>query len=373
MGDVSLALSDPTWWETWLRLNIGHVPFLIGWLAGWVLLWSPRPLPAMPGTPDINASRPTISVIIPARNEADALPHLLAPLLAGLRHGDELIVVDDHSTDHTTTVAQAHGATVLNPPDLPAGWLGKPHACWIGAQHAHGELLVFVDADVRPPTTLLDRMAMALAAHPEEIVSVQPWHTTGGRSEQMSLLFNLAALMGVGRFTPWGRSVRPRAAFGPVLGIARPTYDAIGGHAHPDVRGRHTEDIALARRVGGAHLHTGAPDIAFRMYPGGLRDLVRGWTRSVATGARSGPWWATTLTAAWVTAVAGALFVSPLAYVAVVVQLAVLGPRAGSFRWWTALVYPVALVVFVGVFLRSAVKVMLRRPVEWKSRQIPAR
>lgn len=373
MGAVSLAVSDPTWWHTWLRPEIGHLPFLIGWMAGWIMLWSPRPLPAAPGAGDSSRSRPTVSVIVPARNEASALPHLLPPLMQGVRPGDEVIVVDDHSTDDTSGVARTHGATVVHPPDLPAGWLGKPHACWTGAQQAQGDLLVFLDADVHPPVDLLDRLAAALTAHPGEIVSVQPWHTTGSRSEQLSLLFNIVALMGVGRFTPWGRAVRPRAAFGPVLGMSRQTYDTIGGHAHLDVRDRHTEDIALAQRVGAAQLHTGAPDIAFRMYPEGLRDLVRGWTRSVATGARSGPWWALALTIAWVTAVAGSLFVSPVAYAAVVVQLAVLGRRAGRFDGWTALLHPVALVVFVGVFARSAVKVILRRPVEWKSRQIPAR
>jgi hypothetical protein len=65
--------------------------------------------------------------------------------------------------------------------------------------------------------------------------------------------------------------------------------------------------------------------------------------------------------------------VSPVFYLASAAQLAVLGPRAGRFSVWMALFYPLALLVFILVFLRSAAKVILGRPVQWKSRQVPAR
>lgn len=357
------------------RLGWDLTPYGIGWLAGWFLLWRPRPLPLITaGSP----TPPGVSIIVPARNEEHALPHLLGPLMAGVASLDargpvEVIVVDDHSTDATAQVAADFGARVIHPPALPEGWLGKPHACWIGAQAATHELLVFCDADLHPPVDLADRMAAALVSYPGQVVSVQPWHTTVRPDEQLSVIFNLVALMGVGRFSAIGNRVAPRAAFGPVLGMDRATYERIGGHAHPAVRTQHTEDIAIARQVGAAQLFTGAPDISFRMYPGGTRDLVRGWTRSLATGARSGPWWAVVLTIAWVASVVGGVFVSPWLYVASAVQLAVLGPRAGRFTVWMAALYPLAVLVFLVVFARSAIKVILRQPVQWKSRQVPAR
>jgi len=361
---VSLSYFDS------LRIGWDLLPFGVGWLAGWFLLWSPRPLP--PATSHTTA-RSGVSIIIPARDEQHALPHLLGPLMAGIGPRDEVLVVDDHSTDQTAEIAASFGARVIQPPALPPGWLGKPHACWAGAQVATCDHLVFLDADLHPPVDLVDRMAAALLAHPGQVVSVQPWHTTKRRDEQFSMIFNLVALMGIGRFSALGARVTPQSAFGPVLAIDRATYDRVGGHAHPAVRAQHTEDIAIAQQVGRAQLYTGAPDIAFRMYPGGIRDLIRGWTRSVATGARSGPWWAVLLTVAWVASLVGGMLVSPVLYAASVIQLAVLAPRAGKFSILMAALYPLALAIFLGVFVRSAIKVILRRPVQWKSREVSAR
>jgi len=358
-----------------LRIGWDFVPYGFGWLAGWLLLWRVRPLP--PVTTSTPPQR-GVSIIVPARNEEHALPHLLGPLMAGIgQTGEdtsvEVLVVDDHSTDATAHIATSWGARVIQPPALPQGWLGKPHACWVGAQAASHDLLVFCDADVHPPDDLPQRMAAAISEYPGQVVSVQPWHTTVRPDEQLSMIFNLVALMGVGRFSVFGQRVKPQAAFGPVLGMDRATYERIGGHANAQVRTQHTEDIAIARQVGAAQLFTGAPDISFRMYPGGLRDLIRGWTRSLATGARSGPWWAMVLTVAWVASLVGGIFVSPVLYLASAAQLMILGPRAGKFSVWMAALYPLAVLVFLIVFLRSAIKVILRQPVQWKSRQVPAR
>ena len=81
--------------------------FACGWLLGWCLLWRLRPLPPFDGT-----RRDAIAVVVPARNEADALPHLIPPLAAQLRTGDELVVVDDHSDDATATIAASGGAVL---------------------------------------------------------------------------------------------------------------------------------------------------------------------------------------------------------------------------------------------------------------------
>ena len=71
---------------------------------------------------------PSVSVIIPARNEAHNLPRLLASLTCQKQGPLEIIVVDDGSTDGTADVARVHGAKVVNPGSLPDGWRGKPWA-----------------------------------------------------------------------------------------------------------------------------------------------------------------------------------------------------------------------------------------------------
>jgi 4,4'-diaponeurosporenoate glycosyltransferase len=342
-------------------------PYVFGWSAGWLLLWRMRPLPAPPAT------RRAVAVVIPARNEAAALRHLIPPLVKACRPDDEVVVVDDHSTDGTGEVARSFGARVVNPPELPDGWRGKPHACWHGAQATSAPVLAFVDADVRPDHDLLDRLGGAVDAHPGEIVSVQPWHVVERPTEHLSILCNVAALMGVGRFSVLGHRVRPEAAFGPVLALDRATYDRTGGHARTDVRTMHTEDIGMARAVGRAQLYTGKPDVQFRMYPGGLADLVSGWTRSIATGAAAVPWWAALLTLAWVWSLAAGWLVTPWFLLTSAAQVWVLGRRAGRFSPVMAVLYPIALVVFVVVFLRSLITLVFKRDVTWKNRRVAAR
>lgn len=345
--------------------------FAVGWSVGWLLLWRLRPLPPHSSGVASSGVRAPIAIIVPARNEADALPHLLPGITAQLRPGDELVVVDDHSTDTTNEVARRLGARVVDAPDLPDGWLGKPHACCVGVEATSAPILLFVDADVRPAADLLDRIAVAHEADPGAVISMQPWHETGRWAEQASLLANTTALMGSGGFTVAGRRVAPRVAFGPVLAIGRSTYERVGGHG--SVRDMHTEDIGIVGLVGRASLYSGRPDTSFRMHPEGLGQLVQGWTRNIATGARSTPWWLAVAVAAWVWSLAGGWLAEPLVYPLSALQFWVLGRRAGSLHPLTALLYPLAVAVFAWIFVRSAFVTVLRRDVMWKQRSVTTR
>ena len=179
--------------------------------------------------------------------------------------------------------------------------------------------------------------------------------------------------MGSGGFTIGGSRLAPTVAFGPVLAIDRSTYDRIGGHAEATVRTMHTEDIGLARSVGRSALFTGRPDTTFRMYPDGFAQLVQGWTRSIATGARFTRWWLAVAVALWVWSLAGGWIAEPIVYPLSALQFWVLGRRAGSMHPLTALLYPIAVAVFAWIFLRSLVAIVLRRDVTWKHRRVAAR
>src|SRR6185437_14783611 len=110
---------------------------------------------------------PLVSVIIPARNEARNIERCVRSVLASTYPSLEVIVVDDHSTDATGSIARAMAAhdsrlVVIDAPDLPAGWFGKQWACATGARAARGQLLVFTDADTRHAPDLLSRAVNAL-------------------------------------------------------------------------------------------------------------------------------------------------------------------------------------------------------------------
>ena len=343
--------------------------FAIGWLLGWVLLARPRPLPRTD-----RSDRPPVAVVIPARDEVRQLPHLVPPLLAQRRSDDRIVVVDDHSGDGTGDLARELGVDVVTPPQLPDGWRGKPHACWTGARDGDEPVLVFLDADVRPSPTLLDDLAAEVERFPEDVVSVQPWHEMPTVAEQASLLPNVTALMGSGAFSVAPDRTAATVAFGPVIALRRSVYEAVGGHAAPTIRTMHPEDIGLARAVGRSRLYVGSPETTrFRMYPGGLGDLVRGWTRSLATGARFTRWWLALATLAWVWSLSGGWISAPVVYPLSALQVWALGRRAGTTRWWAALVFPILVVVFVVIFLRSVVALALRREVTWKERRVPSR
>ena len=245
--------------------------FAVGWSIGWLLLWSNRRLPAVAA-----AERPPLAVVVPARDEAAALPRLLGALAPQLGPVDELVVVDDHSSDDTAAVARAAGARVVPAPPLPDGWVCKPHACATGAAATTAVTLVFLDADVRPGPGLLDGLAAAVADAPDAVVSVQPWHDAERPGERLTALANVVTLMGSGGFTALGPLVVTDVAFGPVLALRRPVYERVGGHGRSEVRASLTEDIAIGRAVGTTRLFSDRHDAAFRMYPRGFPQAFAG-------------------------------------------------------------------------------------------------
>ena len=83
-----------------------------------------------------------LSVVLPAKNEAEGLRRTLPALRAEMPDA-QIIVVDDGSTDATAQVALAHGAEVLSAPYS----MGNGAAIKRGARAARGEILVFMDAD----------------------------------------------------------------------------------------------------------------------------------------------------------------------------------------------------------------------------------
>ncbi|MDY0114628.1 MAG: glucosyl-3-phosphoglycerate synthase [Corynebacterium sp.] len=101
--------------------------------------------------------RPSVSVVLPALNEEATVAAVIESVRPSLAAGivDEIIVVDSDSTDATAEVAAAAGARVVNWADALPGVPtrpGKGEAMWRGVAAARGDVVVFLDADLRDPS-----------------------------------------------------------------------------------------------------------------------------------------------------------------------------------------------------------------------------
>jgi 4,4'-diaponeurosporenoate glycosyltransferase len=356
-----------------------------GLLAGSALLDDPRPLPRARRR---LASVPSVSVVIPARDEATRLPVLLRSLAALDPQPHEVIVVDDGSIDDTAAIAAASGVTVVNAGDPPAGWLGKPWACHRGAQLASGSHLLFLDSDTALGNSALADLDDVHRRGRGGLVSVQPFHCTGRRDEDLSAYFNTVAMMGTGVFASRLRDVAT-AAFGPCLYTSCADYQRSGGH--DAVRHEIVEDLALARRFRRAGMpvscFTGDGTVTYRMYENGPTQLLEGWSKNIAAGAAGAHPLAVAGTCLWVVAhvLAASEFVKVvlatsrrrrptamalLSVGATIIHQRNLLRRVGSFRLATAVAFPAPLAVFVTTFAHSLFLTTVRRQVTWKRRAI---
>jgi 4,4'-diaponeurosporenoate glycosyltransferase len=321
-----------------------------------------------------------VSIIIPARNEAKRIPPLLASIQEQKSLIREWIVVDDHSTDETATIAKSFGAKVIAAEPLPKGWFGKPWACYQGAKAAQGDVYMFLDAD----TVLMPKGLEKILASFDDVqtpLSVQPYHLMKKGYEELSLFFNLIVMMTTGLFTPRGSSIKASSFFGPCQVIAKKDYWQVDGHAVA----KHAilEDIALGNALQektGQRIRAmaGRGAIAFQMYPEGMTSLIEGWTKNFATGAGLIPGWLLATVSLWITGMFIAILsgIAPfmwegqaylIGYVLIGVDTYLLARKVGRFSILTIVTYPIQLIFFVWLFARSSSR-SKKKKVTWKGR-----
>ena len=243
------------------------------WLAGFAWLiaiaWLSRILPALwmlPGIPDLlqpiydampeASGCPSVTVIVPARNEAKAIEASLQSLL----HSDypelNIVAVDDRSTDATgakmdnVAAASACGQLrVLHMADLPPGWMGKPHAMAMAAKEIDSDWLLFTDADVLfAPDAIRRAIAYAMRSNADHVV-VFPSLIVYGAGERMLVAFfqSVSALAA----RPWKiadpNAKRDYIGVGAFSLVRRSVYEALGGYT--ELRMEVLEDMRFGYRV----------------------------------------------------------------------------------------------------------------------------
>lgn len=233
-----------------------------------------------------------VSVLIPARNEANVIARSVEAVLKQSHTNLELIVLDDHSDDGTGEIAwqAAHGDVrlrVMQGEPLPAGWLGKNWACHQLAQAANSDILIFADADVLWSRDAIASVVAMLEQSKADLLTVWPTQQTGTWGER--LIVPLMALAIVAYLPVVGvhytASAWFAAACGQCLVFRRRAYDAVGGHA--TVRDNIIEDVALARRIKQKGLRLwmadGAEVIGCRMYEN-WRGVRNGFAKNILAG-----------------------------------------------------------------------------------------
>lgn len=350
------------------------------WLTGYLILWRISTLPQ----PGESEEGETLSVVIPARNEALRLPNLLASLKNQSHPPLEILVIDDHSDDNTAALAVQMGAQVIASAPLPKGWRGKTWACHQGAHAAKGKWLLFLDADVTLQSTALGQIFTACRAI-GGAVSVLPYHRTVRAVEDLSAFFNLVQAAASNAFTWRGPRVEHKRLFGPLLAVNKEKFLRAGGYE--PVKDRWVENFDLSnhfKKVGiPMACYVGKGVAEFQMYSGGSGEIAAGWGKSFAMGGKGTPFFIWVALSLWmvgvfgttrvlitalVTADTGQFLGAGLLYVLFAIQIFRWLKRLGSFRPATAVFFPVPALFFVGVFVRSLAALVLRRPLVWKGR-----
>ena len=178
-----------------------------------------------------------LTVIIPARNEEEGIAACLATVEASSNIGLQILVVDDASTDRTAAIVSsiAEGDArvhLLRSAALPAGWNGKQHACWQGAQAATSPLLCFLDADVRLQPDALSRCAAQMQTGRAALLSGFPRELTGTWLEKLLIPLIHFILLGLLPVRLLRTTTLPgfAAGCGQFLMVERDAYMRSGGH-----------------------------------------------------------------------------------------------------------------------------------------------
>ena len=240
-------------------------------------------LESSPGS--VGAER--VTAIVPARNEED----MIAASIESLARQPEIaqiLVVDDQSTDATAGIVSSLTQRVphlrlLEAGELPAGWVGKNHALWIGVQQAASPWLLFTDADARHEPHCAARALEIARQHWAALVSFSPEQICRNWYEKAlipSIYLRLTKKFSYDQVNDPASPVA--AANGQFLMIRRDVYDAIGGHR--GVAGEMLEDVAIALRAKQAGhriwFGSGKGLVSTRMYAS-FGAMWEGWKKNL--------------------------------------------------------------------------------------------
>ena len=330
---------------------------------------------------------PAVSIVIAARNEARGIQPALRSVLAQRGVETEVVVVDDRSDDGTGAIqdrmaAENPALRVVHVTELPAGWLGKNHALWLGARAARGELILFTDADVVMAPDTVARAATYLVREGVDHLTVGPRVILPGRLQPFGVVFSIFFSL----FTrPWkARDPRSRqhVGVGAFNLVRADAYRRMG--THQAIAMRPDDDVKLGKLVKKQGFRSdfviGTEHVSVEWYHS-LREVVRGLRKngfagvdyrlSVVFGATAWvllffiwPWVAVWVTEGWTRVWYG---------VAVGLMAGMYAGAARSQRSpvWLCILFPVACLLFLTVMWNATIYALWNHGIEWRDTHYP--
>lgn len=369
-------------------ISLGTVALL--WIYGTIdaALGVPRLASLGDAAPLSDADCPSISILFAARDEADKLPAALKTFLAVDYPRCEVVAVNDRSEDATGEILERAAREnprlkIVHVKELPAGWLGKPHALQKAYEQSTGEWLIFTDADVQFAPSLV-RSAVSLAEK-------NGWDhlTLSGHTEMFSFgekialtFFALAFLMGV---RPW-RLSNPRSRAFVGIGmfqlIRRRAYEAIGTHRRLSMEV--VDDMKLGKLVKRAGFRSAmarAGDDVTVHWHSGVRNIIRGTTKNFFAFAGFSlwmvgmqifglimmcifPWLALPFVHGW-----ALLFAGIAVGLAIILEVGVCVELRASPAY--ALTFPIGALIFVWMLVRSTIVTLWSGGITWRGTFYP--
>ena len=188
--------------------------------------------------------RAVVSVVIPVKDDSAVLARCLTALHAQSRLADEIIVVDNASSDDSAQTAEAAGATVI---DCSAP--GIPAASSRGYDRATGDLILRLDADCVPPASWIEDVVRAFDAHPDISVLTGSARFIDGPALLRSPLAVVYLLAYTAATLP---ALGHRPLFGSNLAMRREAWQSVRALAHRSDPELH-DDLDLSFHLGERH------------------------------------------------------------------------------------------------------------------------
>ena len=327
-------------------------------------------------------------MIFGARDEAEKLSSALTTLLALDYPRYEVIAVNDRSQDATGAILREFARKnerlkVADVTELPAGWLGKPHALTLGAERATGEWLLFTDADVHFAPDTLRRAVRLVRDRKWDHLALFTGFDMRGFWERVTLTyFTVGFILGN---EPW-LAINPRSrryvGIGAFQLVRRDVYDAIGGYRALAMEV--VEDMKLGKLIKKGGFRSGlgsAGEFVWLRWYSGAGNIGRGLTKNMFAALGFSVWQAfyhlAQMFIATVLPLLGLVLAGGWARVFSGVALVVMFLfHAGACRrtkvsYWYALTDPLGMMILSIIVVRSMIVTLARGGVEWRGTFYP--